>query len=258
MSENDKPQVVAVYSEAGGAGKTITSVSLAMVGAESGKRVVLVDLDPRGATTKWLDVAPAGDGLDMSAILGNPDVTGWAEGMAVPTTFHENLRAIPSHRTLATFEHDTSDAATTRLRDALVDIEADLVVIDCPNRQGGALTLNALVAADTVVYAATPSADGVDGYLGAEESVQAFKARTGSSTPVEVGIIVTGVKDTVISRNESHSLNELRNSGNMLTPAVPHRTIVGEVRYSHEWFGKYRKSFPVLDAYRTLAQKVIR
>lgn len=252
------PQVIAVYSESGGATKTATSVSLAMVAAEDGKRVVLVDLDPRGATTKWLDVAPASDGLDVSAILGNADVTGWAEGMAVPTSFHDNLRVIPSHRTLATFEYDTSDDATRRLRDALVDVDADLVVIDCPNRQGGALTLNALMAADTLVYAATPSADGVDGYLGAEETVRAFKARTGSSTPAEAGIIVAGVKDTVMSRNELHSLQELRDTGTMLVPAVPHRTVVGEVRYSHEWYGKYRKGLPVLDAYRTLAQKVIR
>lgn len=251
-------QTVMVYSEAGGATKTATAVSLAMVAAQGGQRVLLIDLDPRGATTKWLDVEPSGEGLDVSAILGNSDVAGWAADMAVPTTFHENLRIIPAHRTLATFEHDTSDEAITRLHSALEGIDVDLVVIDCPNRQGGALVLNALVASDTVVYAASPSADGVDGYLGAEESVRAYKARTGALTPIEAGIIVAGVRNTVMSRNELHSLDELRETGHMLTPLVPHRTIVGEVRYSHEWYGQYRKGAPVLDAYRSLAKKVIR
>ena len=48
-------QKLMVYSEAGGVTKTATAISLAMVSALSGHRTLLVDLDPRAASTKWLD-----------------------------------------------------------------------------------------------------------------------------------------------------------------------------------------------------------
>lgn len=256
--KDESMQILMVYSESGGATKTATAVSLAMVAAEAGKRVLVIDLDPRGATTKWLDVEPAGEGLDVGAILGNEDVAGWADDLAVLTSFHPNLKVIPSHRSVSTFEYEAGQDAAGRLRASLDGSTAELVVIDCPNRQGGALIRNAMVAADSVVYAATPSADGVDGFLGAQESVRAFKDRTGSRTPEELGVIVAAVKETVMSRNESHSIEEIRAGGDLITPLVPHRAIVGEVRYSHEWYGTYRKGQPVLNSYRELAQKVIR
>ena len=72
-------QVIAVYSEAGGVSKTTTAVSLAMSAALMGKRVVVIDLDPRAAATKWLNIQPVGEGLDVGAILASAEDT---EGFA--------------------------------------------------------------------------------------------------------------------------------------------------------------------------------
>lgn len=251
-------QTMMIYSESGGATKSTTAVSLATVAAEDGKRVILVDLDPRGATTKWLDAQPVDVGLDVGAILGNQDPRGWADELAVPSPFHENLRVIPSDRSVSARETDDPGEVGHRLADSLEGVPADLVIIDCPNRQGGSLIYNALTAAESVIYAATPTADGVDGFLGAQESVTRYNATSGRQAVAEAGIIVGGYKETVTPREATHSIEQMRETGLLLTPLIPHRTIVGEVRYSHDWYGRFRKGAPVAQAYRELARKVIR
>lgn len=255
-------QTVMVYSEAGGVSKTTTAVSLAMVAAEQGKRVLLIDLDPRAAATKWTGIEPSGPGLDVGAILDDEDPEGWAEDIAVQSTWHENLRIIPSSRSVSNREKDSADHLDLRLRTSLIGCTADLVVIDSPNRQGGPLTQSALNVADTVLYAARPTSDGLEGVEGAQLTVRKFLAsrKTLGISPglVEAGIVVGGYKDTVTPRASIASVEILRETGLLITPLIPERTIVNDVRLSGEWYGHFRKGLPVLDAYKEIAKKVLR
>jgi chromosome partitioning protein len=257
-----KMQTVMVYSESGGVSKTTTAVSIAMIAAEQGRRTILVDLDPRAASTKWLDVEPSGDGLHVGAILGDDDPQGWGEDLAVQSAWSKNLRVIPSARNVSNREADRADHAELRLRTALVGVSADLVVIDCPNRQGGPLTLSALNAADTVVYASTASSDGVDGVTGARRTVEQFRlSRERIGAPVtitEAGIVCGSVRETIMSRPAVASIDELRETGMLLMPLVPERAIIQEVRITGEWYGNFRKGAPVLDAYTAIVNQVIR
>lgn len=255
-------QVVMVYSEAGGVSKTTTAVSLAMTGALNGKRVVLIDLDPRAAATKWLNVEPVGEGLHVGAILASEDdVTGAARELAVQSTWHENLRVIPSARSVSNRESDRQEYAELRLAASLNGLDADLVVIDCPNRQGGPLTLSALNAADTVVYAGKPDVDGFDGVAGARQSVAKFiAARTAIGAPVklrEAGIVLSGI-ETIPSRISKVTIAEFEDTGMLLYPIVPQRVIVKEMRFAHEWYGNFSKGDIVVESYSELAKKVLR
>lgn len=255
-------QTIMVYSESGGVTKTTTAVSLAMVAATEGRRVVLIDLDPRAASTKWIGVQPSAEGMHVGAILGDEDPEGWAEDLAVPSGWHANLRVIPSARNVSNREADRADHAELRLKISLAGLLADVVVIDCPNRQGGPLTLSALNAADTVVYAATATSDGIDGVEGARRTVAQFRRHRqqlgAPDTLREAGIVVGGVKETIMSRAAVASLEELRATGLFLEPLIPDRAIVQEVRISGEWYGQYRKGARVLDAYTVIAKKVLR
>lgn len=258
-------EVLMVYSEAGGQTKTTTAVSLGQVAADMGQRVVLIDIDPRHAATKWVGVNPVEEGLHVGAILAEEDPQGWAKELAVPAPVSEgwspNLRVIPGARSVSNREADRADFAEMRLKRSLDGLDADVVVIDCPNRQGGPLTLAALNASDKVVYAATASNDGTDGFEGARTAVRQFmRNREMLGAPaglVEQGIIVGAVRETVMSRHAKASLEELESTGMMLTPIVPDRAIVGEVRILGEWYGKYLRGKPVLDSYVELVGKVL-
>ncbi len=258
MTELD---VIASYNESGGVGKTTTSVSMGMQSAAAGYRTVLIDLDPRGATTKWLGVDPKEEGLHIGAILANDEVEGWAQELAVPSGWHELLRVIPSHRSVSNREKDTSQGLELRLKESLVGLDADVVIIDCPNRQGGPLTLSALYAANKIVYATAATQDGVDGVEGARKSVAEFRRlreRQGAVANLrDVGIVVGNVNETIMSRLAINSIEELRSTGIMLDPIVPARTIVGESRTLGEWYGRYRKGEPVAAAYKEITRKVL-
>ncbi|PLC10911.1 hypothetical protein AUQ48_16530 [Kocuria flava] len=109
------------------------------------------------------------------------------------------------------------------------------MVIDCPNRQGGPLTLSALNAPDAVVYVTTTS-DGIDGVDGARRTVAQFRRHRqqlgAPDTLTEAGIVVGGVKETIMSRAAVASLEELRATGLFLESLIPDRAIVQEVRIS--------------------------
>lgn len=254
-------KTIAVYSEAGGVGKTMTSVSLATIAAREGKKVVLIDLDPRAATTKWLNVQPVGEGLHVGSILGNADPEGWAEEIAVQSPWAETLRVVPSHRTLSHREAEKVDFAELRLKASLEGLNADLVIIDCPNRQSGTLILSALTAADTVLYPALPVSDGLEGVYGARESVERFRAsrkRLGvADVLTEAGIVVCGVQTTVVPRIQRSVVDELTETGMVLTPFVPHRVITQECRMINAFYGDYTKGQPVVEAYSEILRKVV-
>lgn len=250
-----------VYSEAGGVTKTTTAVSLAAIAASEGKRTILIDLDPRAASTKWLDVEPSGEGLHVGAILADPEPTGWVDDLAVPSRWFDTLRVVPSGRSVSNREGEREDFSELRLNIALEGVDADLVVIDCPNRQGGPLTLNALSASTEVIYAAKANGDGVDGVDGARYTVEQFrKNRARMNAPVELrerGIVCAREGSGFMSRPEVEAVERMRETGLLLEPLIPVLAIVPEVRLAGEWYGNYRKGRNVVDAYKTIAQEVL-
>ncbi|MEV0344030.1 ParA family protein [Nocardia sp. NPDC050713] len=257
-------EVLSVYSETGGATKTTTAVSLAVASALRGHRTVLIDLDPRAAATKWLGVEPREPGLDVSAILADADPDGWAEDLAVPCLWEQlpNLRMIPSGRAVSNREKTSEDHGDIRLRVSLNGLEADKVVLDLPNRQGGVIIQNALEASDKVVYAGKLDEDGLDGVEGARTSVVRFKkhrAALGASDRLrEAGVVIGAWRDTVPTRDARRAEEEFAAAyGDLvLDPMVPERVIVREARSAGEYYGFYDKGRIVHQAYDTLAGKV--
>ncbi|MFJ1902164.1 ParA family protein [Streptomyces sp. NPDC088115] len=264
--------VVGSYSETGGATKTTTAVSVAVTYAEAhpDEPVILGDLDPRGAATKWTGAEASEAGLDMSAILGQDDVQGWADELAVPLDaeagWPANLRVIPSgFRRQSTQESMSGDHAQLRLRRSLQGVEAGLVVFDFPNRQGGIITQNGLSACNRMVYAGKPDADGLDGVEGAVETVRRFHGYCRDlglpEYPREMGIVLgMAYRGAVLSTDERFSTNELKEIyGDLLiTPFIPWLGIVKTARSAFEWYGKYPAAKSVVAAYAEVAEKVTR
>ncbi len=143
-------RILAVTNQKGGVGKTTTSVNLAASLAETGRRILLVDLDAQGNATMGSGINKhevARTGYDL--LLGHADI----RSIIIPADA-AGYDIIPGNADLTAAEVELmhKDDRERRLRAALVYVQADydLVVIDCPPSLN-MLTVNALAAAHGVL-----------------------------------------------------------------------------------------------------------
>lgn len=154
-------KTIAIVNQKGGVGKTTSTVNLGVGLAQAGNRVLLVDDDPQHSLTISLGIRNADDELDitlataMQAEIRDESVP-WEEGIIHSG---EGVDLLPANIELSGVEMSLFNAMSREqvLTSVLSRVKEnyDYILIDCMPSLG-LMSINALVAADSVIIPSAP------------------------------------------------------------------------------------------------------
>lgn len=182
-------EIIAILNQKGGCGKTTTAVNLAAALALYGKKVLVVDMDPQGNATTGLGIEKNEATRTIYSVL-----TGESSlGDAILDTEISGLDVIPSNIALSGAEIELSKEVGyhTILELAMDDVSEiyDYVFIDVPPSLG-ILTINCLVAADSVIIPIQAEFYALEGMADLIEAIGLVETRLKSPSPIK-GILLT-------------------------------------------------------------------
>ena len=254
--------VIAITNQKGGVGKTTTTVNLGTGLANLGYRVLLIDADPQGSLTVSFGIKNP-DELDISLSTIMDDVIKDKEIPAdrgiIATS--EGVDLLPSNIELSGMETGLVNTMSREfvLKSYIDSIRKsyDYILIDCMPSLG-MMTINALVATDSVIIPSQPnflSTKGLDLLL---HSVSKVKRTINPKMKID-GILLTMVDSRT---NNARDIMEALRDGigqniRIFNTEIPHSVRAAECSqkgisiFSHDVNGK------VADAYRALTKEVM-
>jgi chromosome partitioning protein len=199
-------KTIAIANQKGGVGKTTTAINLAASLASNDLRVLLIDSDPQGNSTTGLGIKKMEELTSLyEVIMGEASTS-----QAIVRSELDGLDVLPADRNLigANLELVARQERESRLQVSLSGLNGyDFILIDCPPALD-LLTLNALVAADSVLIPIQCEFFALEGLSQLLDTVDRVKAALNPRLRIE-GVLLTMYDDrTNLTRQVAQDLKE--------------------------------------------------
>ncbi len=246
-------QIIAVTNQKGGVGKTTTAVNVAYNLAKSGKKTLLIDLDPQGNATSGL-------GIDKTKLkvttkdllLGSVELS-----KIVLKTSYKNLFVLPTEPQLATVETQLAPEKdrALRLKKGLDQSGFDVILIDCPPSLG-LLTVNALTAAHSVLIPVQTEYYALEGLGQLLETMKLVRQALNPALSI-LGVVMTmhNTRTTLSTQVESQLKKHF--GDRVFATAVPRNIRLAESPSYGKPVGELDKWSKGARAYKSLSKEVL-
>ncbi len=248
--------VIAIANQKGGVGKTTTAINLGASLAAAEKRVLIVDMDPQGNASSGLGVRASLTRSSLYGVLLNRLPLGSAivRGVHLPL-----LDMVPTTTNLVGVEAELLGQPEWqhRLREALDGIRHmyDFILIDSPPALG-ILTINTLVAADTVLVPLQTEYYALEGLSQFSETIALVREHLNPRLGIE-GVLLTMFDGRLRLAQQVAEEARAHFEGRVFRTTIPRNVRLAEA----PGFGRPTLLYDVLSsgaqAYLALASEVI-
>lgn len=247
-------RIIAIANQKGGVGKTTTAINLSSCLAEAGQKILTVDFDPQGNATSGLGLEKGHiEETVYEMMLGDCSLSACIQAV------QDNLDVLPSDSNLSGAEIELLDMDNKELvlKKNLEEVKDnyDFIIIDCPPSLS-LLTINALVAADTVLVPIQCEYYALEGLSQVLKTINLVKKKMNPSLMLE-GVVFTMFDARTnlsleVVENVKENLNE-----NIYKTIIPRNVRLAEAPSHGMPINLYDSKSTGAESYRLLAAEVI-
>jgi chromosome partitioning protein len=252
-------RVIAVANQKGGVGKTDLTVNLSCQLASSGRRVLLIDLDPQANSTDYL-VGPETPITKTTAdLLLEDDVS---LGDVLIRDCRENLDVAPASGDLSACQIRLANDLNMqfklkkKLKELREDREYDFVIMDTPPSLG-IMTVNALTAANQVLIPVQTQYFAMDGVVQLLETVHKVKEDINPGLEVLGAVLTLYDRRTLISKEVESKVRSGFTDGTVFATVIPVNVRLAEAPSYHKSIFEYDPDCNGAKAYGKLTEEIL-
>ena len=249
-------RIISVSNQKGGVAKTTTTVNLAAFLADKGKKVLIIDIDPQGNAGYGIGI----NAEEMNTTIYEVLIDEIPIEEAVFKSDIDGLSIIPANIHLSGAQIDLLDKDWKEfiLKKKLAPIKKyyDYIFIDCPPSLG-VLTLNSLVAADTVLIPFQCEYYALEGINQLLKIIVMVQEQLNKSLKIE-GLLLT-MYDTRTNLAQQ-VVNDVKEyfKDKVFETIIPRNVKLSEAPSFGKPIGYYDRTCPGSITYEKLAEEVIR